>query len=106
MAPSVAGMAPRPVQVWANHGVMAARNLALATLAFALCFSVWGLIAPLAKKFEEDLGLSSTETLFLTAVPVVLGSLFRIPMGALTDRYGGRRTFAAPLPFSAPPPAL
>ena len=30
-------------------------NLALGTLAFALCFSAWGLIAPLAKKFEDDL---------------------------------------------------
>jgi len=83
-----------------------ARNLALATLAFALCFSVWGLIAPLAKKFQDDLDLSSTETLFLTAVPVVLGSLFRIPMGALTDRYGGRRMFAALLAFSALPAVL
>ena len=81
-------------------------NLALATLAFALCFSAWGLIAPLAKEFEEDLDLSSTETLLLTAVPVVLGSLLRIPMGVLTDRYGGRWMFAALLAFSALPAVL
>jgi len=77
-------------------------NLALATLAFSLCFSVWGLIAPLAKEFEEDLVLSSTETLLLTAIPVVLGSLLRIPLGVLTDRYGGRRMFAALLAFRSP----
>ena len=59
-------------------------NLALATLAFMACFSVWALIAPLAKKFQDTLGLSSTSTLFLTAVPVVLGSLLRVPMGMLT----------------------
>ena len=106
MAPSVAGTPPRSAHARANVGALAARNLALATLAFALCFSVWGLIAPLAKKFEEDLGLSSTETLLLTAVPVVLGSLLRIPMGALTDRYGGRRMFAALLAFAALPAAL
>jgi len=69
-------------------------NLALATIAFAICFSAWGLIAPLAKKFQDDLDLSSTEALFLTAVPVVLGSLLRIPVGYLTDRYGGRRMFS------------
>jgi NNP family nitrate/nitrite transporter-like MFS transporter len=81
-------------------------NLALATLAFMACFSAWGLIAPLAKKFQDTLGLSSTATLFLTAVPVVLGALMRIPMGMLTDRYGGRRMFAAILAFSALPAVL
>jgi NNP family nitrate/nitrite transporter-like MFS transporter len=81
-------------------------NLALATIAFALCFTVWGLIAPLAKRFQDDLGLSSTETLLLTAVPVVLGSLLRIPVGALTDRYGGHKMFAALLAFSALPAIL
>ena len=106
MAGNVVGASPRPVRTRAHDGALSARNLALATLAFALCFSVWGLIAPLAKRFEEDLGLSSTETLFLTAVPVVLGSLFRIPMGVLTDRHGGRRMFAALLAFSALPAVL
>jgi NNP family nitrate/nitrite transporter-like MFS transporter len=81
-------------------------NLALATLAFMACFSAWGLIAPLAKRFQDDLGLSSTSTLFLTAVPVVLGSLLRLPMGALTDRYGGRRMFTLLLAFSAVPAVL
>src|SRR5262245_14933527 len=81
-------------------------NLALATLAFMACFSAWGLIAPLAKKFQDALDLSSTSTLFLTAVPVILGSLLRIPMGMLTDRYGGRRMFAAILAFSALPAIL
>jgi NNP family nitrate/nitrite transporter-like MFS transporter len=81
-------------------------NLALATLAFMACFSAWGLIAPLAKKFQDALDLSSTSTLFLTAVPVILGSLLRIPMGMLTDRYGGRRMFSAILAFSALPAIL
>jgi nitrate/nitrite transporter NarK len=53
----------------------AARNLGLATLAFALCFTAWSLIAPFAKTFKHDLYLSYTEALLLTAVPVVLGSL-------------------------------
>src|SRR5262245_28837234 len=81
-------------------------NLALATIAFALCFTAWSLIAPFAKSFKHDLGLNYTEALFLTAVPVVLGSLMRIPMGVLTDRYGGRPVFAALLAFSALPAVL
>jgi NNP family nitrate/nitrite transporter-like MFS transporter len=81
-------------------------NLALATLAFTLCFTAWGLIAPLAKRFQDHYGLSSTRTLFLTAIPVVLGSLLRIPVGQLTDRFGGRRMFSLVLAVSTLPALL
>jgi NNP family nitrate/nitrite transporter-like MFS transporter len=81
-------------------------NLGLATLAFALCFSAWGLIAPLAKKFQDNLDLSSTRTAVLIAIPVVLGSLLRIPLGAMTDRFGGRKVFSLVLAASAVPAVL
>jgi NNP family nitrate/nitrite transporter-like MFS transporter len=84
----------------------ATRNLILATVAFALCFTAWSLIAPFAKTFKKDLGLSYTEALFLTAVPVVLGSLLRIPLGYLTDRRGGRLVFTFLLAFAAVPAVL
>jgi NNP family nitrate/nitrite transporter-like MFS transporter len=84
----------------------AALNLVLATAAFALCFTAWSLIAPFAKTFKQELGLSYTEALFLTAIPVVLGSLLRIPLGILTDRYGGRIVFSLLLAFSALPAVL
>ncbi len=64
----------------------ATRALVLGTMAFAVSFSAWGLIAPLAKKFQDNLDLSNTRTLMLIAVPVVLGSLLRIPFGIVTDR--------------------
>jgi NNP family nitrate/nitrite transporter-like MFS transporter len=81
-------------------------NLALATIAFALCFTAWSLIAPFAKTFKHDLGLNYTEALLLTAVPVVLGSLLRLPLGVLTDRFGGRVVFSGLLAFSALPAVL
>ena len=81
----------------------ATRNLVLSTVAFALCFSAWGLMAPLARRFEDDLDLTSTQTAFLIAIPVVLGSLLRIPVGALTDRFGGRVMFPVIIFLSAPP---
>ena len=68
--------------------------LALATLAFAVCFAVWGLLAPLAPLFRELYGLSGTEVGLLVAVPALLGSVARIPLGLLTDRYGGRLVFS------------
>lgn len=85
---------------------LATRNLALATAAFAVSFSAWSLIAPLAKKFQDELDLSNTRTLFLTATPVILGSLLRIPFGVVTDRYGGRRVFTLVLLASALPTLL
>lgn len=81
-------------------------NLGLATVAFTLCFAAWSLISPFAKTFKADLGLSYTEALLLTAVPVILGSLLRIPVGTLTDRLGGRLMFTALLAFSAVPAVL
>ena len=81
-------------------------NLFLATLAFALCFTAWSLIAPFAKTFKHELGLDYTEALLLTAIPVVLGSLLRVPLGILTDRYGGRIVFTLLLAFSAVPAVL
>jgi MFS transporter, NNP family, nitrate/nitrite transporter len=79
----------------------AGRNLALGTIAFALCFSAWGMLAPLAPKLQDKLDLSNTETSIMIAIPVVLGSLLRIPVGQLTDRYGGRIMFTVLLAYSA-----
>lgn len=70
-------------------------NLALATAAFALTFWAWNLIGPLSRSYSEDLGLTPTQTSILVAFPVLVGSLGRIPVGTLTDRYGGRVMFTA-----------
>lgn len=78
-------------------------NLALATVAFGLCFAVWSLISPLAPQFQRSLGLTDTQTAFLIAFPVILGSVVRIPMGLLTDRYGGRRVFTGLIAFGILP---
>ncbi|WP_435251463.1 MFS transporter [Streptomyces tendae] len=67
--------------------------LGLATAGFAVNFWAWALLSPLGPRFKESLGLTSFEQSLLVAVPVVVGSLGRIPVGALTDRYGGRVMF-------------
>jgi NNP family nitrate/nitrite transporter-like MFS transporter len=78
----------------------ASRNLALATLGFLVNFWAWALLGPLGPGVKERLGLTFAAQSLLVAVPVVVGSLGRIPVGALTDRYGGRIMF--PL-VSVPP---
>ncbi|WP_443065604.1 nitrate/nitrite transporter [Streptomyces sp. NBC_00557] len=67
--------------------------LALATVGFAVNFWAWALLSPLGPRFKDSLDLSSFQQSLLVAVPVVVGSLGRIPVGALTDRYGGRVMF-------------
>jgi NNP family nitrate/nitrite transporter-like MFS transporter len=66
----------------------------LATAAFAVCFYGWSLMGPLGPDLQEQLGLSDVQLSIVVAVPVVFGSLARIPLGSLTDRLGGRRVFA------------
>jgi NNP family nitrate/nitrite transporter-like MFS transporter len=70
--------------------------LATATIGFALNFWAWALLSPLGPLFREQgtLGeLTESDVALLVAVPVVVGSLGRIPVGGLTDRYGGRIMF-------------
>ncbi len=69
--------------------------LAMATLGFAVNFWAWALLSPLAPGLKETLRLTSFEQALLVAVPVIVGSLGRIPVGALTDRFGGRVMFPA-----------
>jgi len=81
-------------------------NLVLATVAFAVAFTAWSLVSPLAKQIQGDLGLNDFERSVLIAVPVLLGSLLRIPLGLLTDRFGGRKVFTALLLFTLLPIAF
>ena len=77
------------------------RALALATISFAVSFVAWGLVGGLASVFTGLYQLTASQTALLVAVPVLLGSLARLPMGMLTDRFGGRLVFTALLVFSS-----
>lgn len=69
----------------------ATRALILATVGFALNFWAWALLSPLGPIFVER-GIAEGAAL-IVAIPVLVGSLGRIPIGALTDRFGGRIVF-------------
>ncbi|HXM57684.1 MAG TPA: MFS transporter [Candidatus Dormibacteraeota bacterium] len=79
------------------------RALFLATLAFTTCFYAWALLGPLSPELQQRLGLSEVQVGWMVAIPVVMGSLMRIPMGVLTDRLGARRVFPVLMLFSALP---
>src|SRR5687768_948174 len=82
-------------------GASTGRALTLATISFALSFAAWGLVGGLASTFTGLYMLTASQTALLVAVPVLLGSLARLPMGMLTDRFGGRLVFSALLAFSS-----
>nr|WP_165692620.1 nitrate/nitrite transporter [Mycolicibacterium fortuitum] len=70
-------------------------NLVLATWVSAINFWAWNMIGPLSTTYAGDMNLSATQASMLVATPILVGSLGRIPIGALTDRYGGRTMFLA-----------
>jgi NNP family nitrate/nitrite transporter-like MFS transporter len=81
-------------------------QLALATGAFAFCFAVFGSVSAMMPALKKTLGLDPVEVSLALAVPVLLGSLGRIPLGMLTDRYGGRLIFSIVMACSIVPAVL
>lgn len=78
-----------------TSGAAPGLNLALATWVSAINFWAWNMIGPLSTTYAGDMRLSSTEASMLVATPILVGSLGRIVIGSLTDRFGGRTMFIA-----------
>src|SRR5690606_11448554 len=49
----------------------------------------------LSTTYANDISLTSTQASMLVATPILVGSLGRIAVGPLTDRFGGRAMFIA-----------
>src|SRR5512138_3436697 len=63
------------------------------TVAFTVCFAVWMMFAVIGIPIKKQLGLNETEFGLLIAMPVLTGSLIRLPLGMWTDKFGGRIVF-------------
>src|SRR5512140_3365959 len=81
-------------------------QLALATGAFALCFAVFGTMSAMMPILSKQMHLTSVQKSIAVALPVLLGSLGRIPLGMLTDRFGGRIVFSCVMFLSIIPAFL
>ncbi|GAA5436027.1 MFS transporter (plasmid) [Deinococcus aquaticus] len=84
-APALTGNAPLTPD--------ARRVVTLATLGFTLMFAVWLMFAIVGLPIRKELGLTDAQFTLLTAIPVLTGSLLRLPAGIWADRYGGKRVF-------------
>jgi len=68
-------------------------QLVLSTGSFAFCFAVFGSVSAMMPLLKKKLGLDPLQVSIALAIPVLLGSLGRIPLGMMTDRFGGRKVF-------------
>jgi NNP family nitrate/nitrite transporter-like MFS transporter len=76
--------------------------LIVSTVAFTVCFMVWMMFAVIGIPIKKALDLNSTQFGLLMAMPVLSGSLVRVPLGIWTDRYGGRIVMTALLATTVP----
>lgn len=67
--------------------------LIMSTLAFTACFAVWMMFSIIGIPIKTSLHLNELEFGLLAATPVLTGSLLRLPVGMMTDKYGGRPVF-------------
>ena len=67
--------------------------LTMNTLAFAVNFAVWTMFSIIGIRIKQQLNLNETEFGLLVATPILTGALVRLPLGILTDRFGGRIVF-------------
>lgn len=66
-------------------------------LHFDLSFMLWVLLGALGNFIADHHGLSPSLKGLLVAVPILTGSLLRVPLGIAADRFGGRRIGSAML---------
>ena len=76
--------------------------LIVSTLAFTVCFMVWMMFGVIGIPIKKMLNLNATQFGLLTAMPVLTGSLVRVPLGIWTDKYGGRIVMAVLMALTVP----
>ncbi|HYV35832.1 MAG TPA: MFS transporter [Gemmataceae bacterium] len=99
-----ATIADPPVPVAQQTGN--ALQLILGTGAFACCFAIFGSVSAMMPLLRQRLNLDAMEVSIALAIPVLLGSLGRIPLGILTDQAGGRVVFIVVMILSIIPAVL
>lgn len=68
-------------------------QLPLQTLNLTVGFMVWVIISSLMPFIKEDIAIPADRLAIVTAIPVVLGSILRIPLGYYANIIGARLVF-------------
>lgn len=78
-------------------------QLPLQTFNLVLGFMIWVIISSLLPFIVEDIHIPANKLALVTAVPVILGSILRIPIGYLTNQLGARLIFLISFVLLLPP---
>ena len=77
----------------ATQRTMQVSVVTMSTISFTVCFAVWMMFAVIGIPIKKMLDLNETQFGLLAAMPVLTGSLIRLPLGMWTDKLGGRIVF-------------
>ena len=70
-------------------------QLPLQTADLIVGFMVWVILSSLLPFIKQDIAIPTDQVALVTAVPVILGSVLRVPLGYLTNLVGARTVFLA-----------
>ncbi|WP_425255399.1 nitrate/nitrite transporter [Mammaliicoccus sciuri] len=68
-------------------------QLPLQTFSLMAGFMVWSILAPLMPYITQDIRVEEGQKAIILAIPVILGSILRIPIGYYTNLLGSRLVF-------------
>src|SRR3990170_9095698 len=82
--------------------------LIMSALSFTVCFAVWTMNGVLITFLSDNriLPLEPAQIGWLIGIPVLTGAITRLPVGMLTDKYGGKYVFAGVMLLAAIPAYL
>src|SRR3546814_15724115 len=76
--------------------------LGASTISATACFAAWTIFSIIGLEAKVQLGLSETEFGPLVCVPILFGSIARVPPGLWAGQFSGRRVFTSALECSVP----
>ena len=68
-------------------------QLTLQTFSLIVGFMAWSIISPLMPFITQDIKISVSQISIILAIPVILGSVLRVPFGYLTNIIGAKWVF-------------
>lgn len=68
-------------------------QLGLQTLSLIVGFMVWSIISPIMPFISKDVAIAGSQLSIVIAIPVILGSILRVPFGYLTNKVGAKWIF-------------
>ncbi|MRH44731.1 MFS transporter [Aquibacillus halophilus] len=78
-------------------------QLPLQTMNLTVGFMVWVILSSLLSFIIEDIQITPQQAAWVTAIPVILGSILRIPIGYYTNLIGARTVFIISFILLLPP---